>query len=409
MDLNEIYNNASAILLSSQNCWIDESYLYVFSGKPEFTLYLTDNNLFLGKNNEITELFGVNPFDFIEQQAANGKYAAGYISYNYLEYTDIGLTLRNKKFNDNFPLLYFNFYSPAKLDKFNIKQAEKILNIKQKEIRSKQSDIQYSTHKEGYILDINKIKEYIENGDVYQVNLSHKITTRLQNNPLNTFFNYYKAQPVPYGIYIDCDKFHFLGGSMEQFVEKRGDIITTKPIKGTSKRNQDKSKDDQIKANLSTNPKEKAENLMIVDLMRNDLSRVCKPATVKVNKLFNVKSYRTLHQMESEITGQLLQDKRLKDIIYSVFPPGSVTGAPKKRSIQIIDELENHSRGPYCGCAGVFSPNGDFTLCVSIRTAILEGNTINYWAGSGIVYDSDAEKEYQETLLKQKAFLNSIN
>lgn len=196
---------------------------------------------------------------------------------------------------------------------------------------------------------------------------------------------------------------------MEQFVEKRGDIITTKPIKGTSKRNQHKSKDDQIKANLSTNPKEKAENLMIVDLMRNDLSRVCKPATVKVNKLFNVKSYRTLHQMESEITGQLLQDKRLKDIIYSVFPPGSVTGAPKKRSIQIIDELENHSRGPYCGCAGVFSPNGDFTLCVSIRTAILEGNTINYWAGSGIVYDSDAEKEYQETLLKQKAFLNSIN
>ncbi len=409
MDLHQTCINASAILLSSENCWIDESYLSVFTGKPEFSLYLTEKNLLHSKNNVITKLFDLNPFDFIEQQTSNGYYALGYISYNYLEYTEIDLTLRKKKFSDNYPLLYFNFYDPAQHEKFNIKQAERIFNTKQIGITSNKSDIQYSTDKQGYILDINKIKKYIENGDVYQVNLSHKIKTRLQNNPLTTFFNYYTFQPVPYGIYLDCNKFHFLGGSMEQFIEKKGDMITTKPIKGTSKRNQDKNVDDQIKTNLSTNPKERAENLMIVDLMRNDLSRVCRPSTVKVNKLFNVKSYRTLHQMESEISGQLSQDIRLKDIIYNVFPPGSVTGAPKKRSIQIIDELENHSRGPYCGCAGVFSPNGDFTLCVSIRTAILENESINYWAGSGIVYDSDAEKEYQETLLKAKAFLNSLN
>jgi anthranilate/para-aminobenzoate synthase component I len=192
-------------------------------------------------------------------------------------------------------------------------------------------------------------------------------------------------------------------------VEKKDGIIKTKPVKGTSKRDKNLKSDHKLKLELGKNLKERAENLMIVDLMRNDFSRICKHETVKVNKLFDVKSYKTLHQMESEVTGQLKQNVRLKDIIYNIFPPGSVTGAPKKRSVEIIDELEQHSRGPYCGCAGVFSPDGDFTLCVSIRTVILADNIVNYWAGSGIVYDSDPNKEYKETLLKAEAFLRTIN
>ncbi len=410
MDLPNIYNNSSAILISSENSWIEGHYLSVFSGKPDFSIYFRDKQLFFTNNDNVTEPSGVNPFDLIEEKIANGYYAVGYIGYDYLAYTDIGVKISRQKYRSDLPLIYFNFYSPGKVKQFNPKEAEHILYVTRRDSPGIRSDgLEYLTGKKEYISKIKAIKQYIEAGDVYQVNLSHKIISEYKRGHVDSFFKYFSSQPVPYGIYIDCDKFHFLGGSMEQFIEKKGDIITTKPIKGTSKRSRDVALDNKIKEQLSNNPKERAENLMIVDLMRNDLSRICKTGTVKVNKLFNIKSYKTLHQMESEIAGQLQEDIRLKDIIYSVFPPGSVTGAPKKRAVEIIDELEDHNRGPYCGCAGVFTPGGDFTLCVSIRTAILKYNIINYWAGSGIVYDSDPEKEYRETLLKSNAFLSFIS
>ena len=163
-----------------------------------------------------------------------------------------------------------------------------------------------------------------------------------------------------------------------------------------------------MKAKLIGNPKERAENLMIVDLMRNDLSRVSKIGSIKVNKLFEVETYSTLHQMVSEVEGEVRENLSTSDIIRSVFPPGSVTGAPKKRTLEIIDELEPHLRGPYCGAIGIFYPDGDFTLSVGIRILLTQRNKATYYVGGGIVWDSEPEKEYDETILKSKAITKAM-
>jgi len=410
MDLLDIYHNASAILLSSQSKWLNSNYLTVFSDKPDLSLYQNNSKLYLTDNIDVHKQINKNPFDVIEDYLDKGYYALGYIGYDYLEFSDINVKLGIKELESHFPQLYINFYKADKLISYKKEEVDKINKVILKnELSDFKSRITYSISKNTYVSNIDKIKKYIEAGDVYQVNLSLLLRSEIKKDPHNIFLQYFSSQPVPYGIYLDCDKFHFLGGSMELFIEKKDGIIRTKPIKGTSKRDKDPKLDSKRNSDLKSSLKERAENLMIVDLMRNDFSRICKNGTVKVNKLFDVKSYKTLHQMESEVKGELKDSLRLKEIIYNIFPPGSVTGAPKKRSVEIIDELEQHDRGPYCGCAGVFSPDGDFTLCVSIRTAILEGNTINYWAGSGIVYDSDPQKEYQETLLKAEAFLKAIN
>jgi anthranilate/para-aminobenzoate synthase component I len=410
MDLLDICHNASAILLSSQSSWLNSDYLTVIVDKPDLSLFSKNAKLYLTDNVDVVGETQKNPFDIIEHYQDKGYYALGYIGYDYLEFCDINLKLGLKEYDNRYPQLYINFYKQDKLISFERGQVENINEIKLKKYSGKSSsEIYYSISKKTYISNVNKIKKYIEAGDVYQVNLSHLVRSEIKEDPKNIFLQYFSSQPVPYGIYINCDKFHFLGGSMELFVEKKGGSVKTKPIKGTSKRHNDSKLDYKRKIELKASLKERAENLMIVDLMRNDFSRICKNGTIRVNKLFDVKSYQTLHQMESEVRGELKEDTKLKDIIYNIFPPGSVTGAPKKRSIEIIDELERHSRGPYCGCAGVFTPDGDFTLCVSIRTAIISENLANYWAGSGIVYDSDPNKEYEETLLKAGAFLNSIN
>lgn len=410
MDLYDICKDAQAILMSSDHSWINNSYILVFSDRPDLRIYQMSNKVCFSDNNSNLKEINKNPFDVIEHYLDKGYYAIGYIGYDYLECCDINLKLNKKERDNLFPQLYFNFYKPHKLMSFKKNHADTInMASLNNHLVKDNTEIDYSVSKKKYLSNIDQIKRYIEQGDVYQVNLSHLLRSGIDLDPKDIFINYFASQPVPFGIYINFDTFHFLGGSMELFIEKKAETIITKPIKGTSKRDNNPQIDGKRKSDLNTSIKERAENLMIVDLMRNDFSRICKNGTVRVNKLFDVKSYKTLHQMESEVQGELIENIKLKDIIYNVFPPGSVTGAPKKRSIEIIDELESHSRGPYCGCAGVFSPDGDFTLCVSIRTAVIADKSANYWAGSGIVYDSDPQKEYNETLLKAKAFLKTIN
>ena len=170
---------------------------------------------------------------------------------------------------------------------------------------------------------------------------------------------------------------------MELFLRRDGGKISTKPIKGTAKRSKDLRTDRSIKKQLGENEKEKAENLMIVDLMRNDLGRICETGSVKVKELFRINEYKTLFQMESEIEGRLRENISLSEIISSTFPPGSVTGAPKSRALEIIDELEPHYRGPYCGALGVFYPDKDFVLSVAIRIMLALDENTCYWVGGG--------------------------
>ncbi|WP_461829226.1 chorismate-binding protein [Aquifex sp.] len=243
-----------------------------------------------------------------------------------------------------------------------------------------------------FVERILRIKEYIARGDVYQINLTNRLDFQLRGNPKDLFMNFYKKQPVYFGFFLNLEDFFVISGSMELFLEKEGKLLRSKPIKGTGSSPEE----------ILSSPKERAENLMITDMVRNDIGRVAVFGTVRVEELFKVERFRTLYQMHSTVVGKTT--KGLKEILLNTFPPASVTGAPKKRAVEIIDELEPHPRSYYCGAAGLIFPNGDFRLSVLIRTAVGKGDRLSYYAGCGIVWDSEPEKELREMYLKVKAF-----
>jgi para-aminobenzoate synthetase component 1 len=243
-----------------------------------------------------------------------------------------------------------------------------------------------------FINKVKRIKELIADGTIYQVNLTNRFDFEFYGDPVSLFLDFYSRQPVPYSFYFKGEDFFIVSGSMELFLEKRGNIIKSKPIKGTSR----------TKDALMKSEKDRAENLMITDMMRNDLGKVARDGSVKVTELFQITEYETLFQMHSTV--EALTESNFIDIICSTFPPASVTGAPKRKAVEIINILEEHPRSYYCGCAGVINKNGDFSLSVLIRTAIGKSCNLSYYAGCGIVWDSDPEKELEELYLKMKAF-----
>lgn len=238
-----------------------------------------------------------------------------------------------------------------------------------------------------------KIKELIGEGTIYQINLTNRFDFEFRGNPESLFYRFHANQPVPYSFYLDTGDFYIISGSMELFLEKKGRLIQSKPIKGTST---------SARA-LIESEKDRAENLMITDMMRNDLGIIAEKGSVKVTELFKVTEYRTLFQMHSTV--EAITDKDFKEIIMVTFPPASVTGAPKRKAVEIIDSLEPHPRSYYCGCGGILRSNGDFVLSVLIRTAIGTKDRLSYYAGCGIVWDSEPDKELSELYLKVRAFL----
>lgn len=270
-----------------------------------------------------------------------------------------------------------------------IKKFKKI-NGKSGNFRLSPADI--SLKDSEFLEGIQKIRNLIEEGTVYQINLTNRFDFEFQGDPVSLFFNFYKNQPVPYGFFLNLEEFFILSGSMELFLEKRGDTIISKPIKGTS----------TSLRFLQNSEKDKAENLMITDMMRNDIGRVAKIGSVRVPELFKITKYRTLYQMHSTVEG--ITNQSLLEIMKATFPPASVTGAPKRKAVEMIDTLEPHSRGYYCGAGGLVRNETDFTLSVLIRTAVGIGKSLSYYAGCGIVWDSVPERELEELYLKVKAF-----
>lgn len=262
--------------------------------------------------------------------------------------------------------------------------------------------------REDYISAVKRAKEYIKRGDIYQVNISRRVKVQTALTSEEIFHALNVVQPAPFSALLDFGDFAIISGSMELFLRKVGSKIFEAPIKGTRPRGANLREDGKFKMELKMSEKEKAENLMIVDMVRNDLGRIAEIGSVKVEKLFDIKRYKTLWQMESMVSASLVGDISFADIIRATFPPASVTGAPKIRAMDIIEELEGKKRGPYCGAIGIFYPNGDFDLSVAIRIILKVGETLHMWAGSGIVYDSDPLAEYEETCLKLKASFNSI-
>ncbi|KFE36304.1 aminodeoxychorismate synthase component I [Thioclava atlantica] len=255
-----------------------------------------------------------------------------------------------------------------------------------------------------YRAAFDQVKELIAAGDIYQANLTFALRARVDGTPEALYRALAARQPVPYGALVDLGGPVLLSRSPELFfrVDAAG-RIETRPMKGTLPRAGEPEEDARRRAWLAADPKNRAENLMIVDLLRNDLSRVSEIGSVRVPELFKVESFATVHQMTSHITAQLLPDWTLAGLFEALFPCGSVTGAPKIRAMEILRELETGPRGAYCGAIGWIAPSGAMEFNVAIRTIVLPGDgTARLNVGGGVVYDSTAETEYEEALWKTR-------
>lgn len=333
----------------------------------------------------------------IEEAMNEGCWVIGYFGYECMRHT-LGVVPRRRKEQRFLPEAAFMFFNsePKPCSLADCPPTDVIEAPKP------------NMNRVDFLRMVEKAKHYIAAGDIYQVNLSQRFDAYVDGDASHLFRKLYKVQPTPFACFLDFSDFQLLSGSMELFLQRRGTSLVTRPIKGTRPRGATRLDDLRLRRELWESEKDRAENVMIVDLMRNDLGRVCEYGSICVSKLFEVEAYRTLYQMVSEIEGTIREEKSLADILKATFPPGSVTGAPKRRAVEIIDELEPHFRGPYCGAIALFRPGGDFNLSVAIRVVGVCDGLARFWVGGGITWGSDPEEEYQETLVKAKAIMRAM-
>lgn len=327
---------------------------------------------------------------------ADGKYLAGYMSYEagYLFEKKLAPLAGVQR---DVPLLCFGvFASPsgdnAKLPPKTLMNADDFL-----------SDVKPGWTLAEYSAQFSKLHQHLRQGDCYQANLTMPIHARWHGDPLTAFWSLIERQPVKYGALVNLGGPVILSRSPELFFSVKEGWIETHPMKGTVKRGTSEAKDAELIAGMLKDEKTLAENRMIVDLLRNDISRISEVGTLHVPKLFEIETYPTVHQMVSHVRAKLLPDMTVGDIFAALFPCGSITGAPKMRAMEILYDLETGPRNAYCGAIGMISPSGDMRFSVSIRTITLfdDGNAI-FNVGGGIVFDSTADAEYDECLLKAK-------
>ncbi|MES2564039.1 MAG: aminodeoxychorismate synthase component I [Pseudomonadota bacterium] len=259
--------------------------------------------------------------------------------------------------------------------------------------------------RETYSRAFDSIRHYIAEGDCYQVNLAQRFSAQAAGDPWLAYQALRVLNPAPYAAYLNTPYAHVLSASPERFVQVRDGRVEAKPIKGTRPRAGHARLDVELIEALRASAKDRAENVMIVDLLRNDLSKSCRLGSVQVPKLFDVESFATVHHLVSTVTGELRADRDAIDLLRGAFPGGSITGAPKLRAMQIIEELEPHRRGVYCGAIGYLGFDGNMDMNIAIRTAVYTRGEIRFWAGGGIIADSKCEEEYQETFDKAAAML----
>ncbi|MDD5687445.1 MAG: anthranilate synthase component I family protein [Elusimicrobia bacterium] len=255
---------------------------------------------------------------------------------------------------------------------------------------------------------VKKAKDYIKEGDIFQANLSHRLECVFDGNPLLLYRNLRKVNPSPFSCFLNFPDLKIFGCSPERLLKIENGKVITRPIAGTRPRGLSKLKDEQLKNELLVDAKEKAEHIMLVDLERNDLGRVCEYGSVKVNEMMITESYSHVSHIVSNVCGILKKNKDVFDVIASIFPGGTITGCPKIRCMEIIDELEPTARGPYTGSCGWIGYNGDCDLNIIIRTFILKDKKLYFQVGAGIVADSVPEREYHETLHKAKALIQAL-
>lgn len=267
------------------------------------------------------------------------------------------------------------------------------------------SDVVSNMDLPAYAAAFDKIQHYITEGDCYQVNLAQRFAARADGDAWAAYLHLRQISPAPFMAFMHFPDIQVLSGSPERFLQVTGSHVETRPIKGTRPRSDNAATDSRNAAELAASLKDRAENLMIVDLLRNDISKSCALGSVQAKRLFALESFANVHHLVSTITGRLAPSMTALDLLRDCFPGGSVTGAPKLRAMQIIEELEPHRRGLYCGAIGYIGFDGNMDSNIAIRTAIYSHGEIRFWAGGGIVADSEMRKEYRETLDKASAML----
>ena len=319
--------------------------------------------------------------------------AVGFLSYDSKNIFFPKVNFKN--IDSDVPLIWFG--KPRMIKKIH---KSDLINLKTKKSTLNKiidvPDIKY------YNQIIAKIKNYLKSGDVYQINYTQPISLELIGKEFDLYLSLLKTANPSYSAYLNLNSKTYLSMSPENFFTKINDKISSYPIKGTRMRSNVDSEDINLKIELMNSEKDKAEHLMIVDLIRNDLGKICQYGSIKVNDLFHVKSFNTVHHMVSDINGTLKDNINETNIFEALFPGGSITGAPKQRAIEIIDQIENYSRGLYTGAMGIISNNGDMIFNIAIRTLTLENQKAEYPVGGGVVWDSTAKGEREEAIQKSK-------
>ncbi|MEN8613737.1 aminodeoxychorismate synthase component I [Dehalogenimonas sp. THU2] len=262
--------------------------------------------------------------------------------------------------------------------------------------------------RKSYMAAVERARQYIIAGDIFEVNLSQRFEVELKFAPPELYQRLRRINPAPFAAFLNCGEFSIISASPERFLKLDGIAVETRPIKGTRKRGGTPEEDHRLAAELIASEKDRAENMMIVDLERNDLGRVCRYGSVKVTELAALETFPTVFHLTSTVTGELAEGKDRIDLLKAAFPGGSITGAPKVRSMEIIDELEPVRRGIYTGAIGWLGFNGDLDLNIAIRTIVARGRKTWFQVGGAVTFDSDPEAEYQETLHKARALFQAL-
>lgn len=413
---------------------------YSFIGFNPFLVFKSkDKDITIIEDEKITKYTG-NPFDKLKEIFANYKMdyksefpfiggAVGYFSYDLchqieklprLAIDDVNIADCYLGFYDNAIIIdhqkeqvYISALGIKNNEDKSIEEIEnKIKNSGNIEIdinkKVKNSKIKSNFTRDEYIKAIEKIRQYIKCGDIYQANMTRRFECEINEKPYDIYARLRHINPAPFSSFIDFEDGHIVSSSPERFVKIKDRYIETRPIKGTCPRGKDEIEDENNKKELLSSEKDKAELLMIVDLERNDLSRVSKVGTVKVTELFHLETYPTVHHLVSTVVGQLKDEVDVIDSIKAIFPGGSITGAPKIRSMEIIDELEPTQRNIYTGSIGYIGFNGDVDLNIAIRTILCKDNKAYFQAGGGITWHSNPQLEYEETFHKAKALIKVL-
>ncbi len=395
-----------------------KGYLWV---KGEGTKYLDVYSLLPYVDNIINKISDKLNYD-------KDQFIGGFLGYIAYEYKNIVESCLNQRSKDDICLPDIFWIYPSKVLVFDKKDFclniyiwgfdntyDNSINFDFKVHHDLLSDrfdfglIKSNFSRQAYINAIRQIKYYIRHGDVYQINLSQRFKAEFKGDPLSLFFKLFLSKPAPFYAYINMGSSYIVSTSMERFLWSDGFIIETRPIKGTRPRGETVQEDLCYKQDLLNNPKDDAELSMIVDLLRNDLGKICRSGSVRVKEHKRIETYTYVHHLVTIIEGELNRYQDMfTQIINSTFPGGSITGCPKIRAMEIIDELEPNVRHVYTGSIGYIGVHHRMDLSIAIRTLIIQDNMSYYGAGGGIVYDSDPEAEYEETLNKAKVFFDII-